>query len=94
VQKLAYLVLLLLVMVMAGLAMSPAMDAAFPWLLDLFGGRQSARTFHFLIATLIVTFVLVHVAMVIVTGVVNNMRSMITGRYEISERDRSGQDTP
>jgi thiosulfate reductase cytochrome b subunit len=95
-QKLSYLVviLLLLVMVTAGLTMSPAMDAAFPWLLDLFGGRQSARTIHFLIATLIVTFVLVHVVMVIVSGVVNNMRSMVTGRYEIAEDDRSEQGTP
>jgi thiosulfate reductase cytochrome b subunit len=70
------------------------MDAAVPWLLDLFGGRQSARTIHFLVASLIVTFMLVHVAMVMVSGVVNNMRSMVTGRYEIAEHDRSEQDTP
>jgi thiosulfate reductase cytochrome b subunit len=95
-QKLSYLVvtLLLLVMVMTGLAMSPAMDAALPGLLDLFGGRQSARTIHFLAATLILMFVLVHVAMVMLSGAVNNMRSMVTGRYEIAEHDRNGQDIP
>jgi thiosulfate reductase cytochrome b subunit len=74
--------------------MSPAMDAALPGLLDLFGGRQSARTIHFLAATLILMFVLVHVAMVMLSGAVNNMRSMVTGRYEIAEHDRNGQDIP
>ena len=54
-----------------------------PWLLDLFGGRQSARTIHFISATLIVAFVLVHVAMVLVSGAFNNLRSMVTGRYAI-----------
>ena len=61
--------------------MSPGIDAAFPWLLDVFGGRQTARTIHFICATLIVLFVLVHVVMVLISGVWNNIRSMITGRY-------------
>jgi thiosulfate reductase cytochrome b subunit len=87
-QKLAYLgvvVVLLPLMILAGLSMSPGIDAAFPWLVDLFGGRQTARTIHFLLATLIVLFVLVHVIMVLVSGVWNNIRSMITGRYRIEE---------
>ena len=85
-QKLAYLVvvfLLLPVMLLSGLTMSPAVTAALPGLFDLFGGRQSARTIHFLVANLLVLFVLVHVAQVLLAGVFNRMRSMITGRYAI-----------
>lgn len=85
-QKLAYLAVifgLLPLAIFSGLTMSPALDAVFPFLLDLFGGRQSARTVHFLCASGIVLFVLVHVFMVLVSGVWNNLRSMITGRYAI-----------
>jgi thiosulfate reductase cytochrome b subunit len=84
-QKLAYLGILvvLVVIVVAGMTMSPGLDTAFPWLVDLFQGRQTARTVHFVAATLIVLFVIVHVAMVLVSGVWNNLRSMITGRYAI-----------
>jgi thiosulfate reductase cytochrome b subunit len=63
--------------------MSPGMDAAFPVLLDMFGGRQSARTIHFIAASGIVLFFVVHIVMVLISGVWNNLRSMITGRYEI-----------
>nr|WP_200985199.1 cytochrome b/b6 domain-containing protein [Rhizobium rhizogenes]QCL10034.1 prokaryotic cytochrome b561 family protein [Rhizobium rhizogenes] len=91
-QKLTYLIvifILLPLMLATGLTMSPAMDAGFPFLLDVFGGRQSARSIHFICAWSIVLFVLVHVAMVILSGLWNNMRSMITGRYGIeSEGDR------
>jgi thiosulfate reductase cytochrome b subunit len=83
-QKVAYLLVtfaLLPLIVLAGLTMSPGVDAAMPWLLDLFGGRQSARTIHFLIAWLLVSFMIVHVFMVLVSGVFNNMRSMVTGWY-------------
>jgi thiosulfate reductase cytochrome b subunit len=83
-QKLAYLAVAFVMLpltVLAGLTMSPGADAAMPWLLDLFGGRQSARTVHFVIAWLLVLFVIVHVLMVLVSGVINNMRSMITGWY-------------
>lgn len=85
-QKLAYLgviFVLLPLMVLTGLIMSPGMDAALPWLVDLFGGRQSARTIHFLSASLIIAFIVVHLAMVLLSGVFNNLRSMITGRYAI-----------
>jgi thiosulfate reductase cytochrome b subunit len=86
-QKLAYLsvILALPILVLAGLTMSPAIDAAFPWLLDLFGGRQSARTVHFIAAFYLVGFVIVHIVMVLVSGFINNMHSMITGRYAIEE---------
>lgn len=86
-QKLAYLIValvLLPLMLLTGLAMSPGMDAAFPILLDMFGGRQTARTIHFISASFIVIFVVVHLVMVLITGVWNNVRSMITGRYVIA----------
>ena len=88
-QKLAYLsvVLAIPVLVLAGLTMSPAMDARFPFLLDLFGGRQSARTIHFLLAAYLVGFLFVHLVMVVLSGPLNNIRSMITGRYRIVEED-------
>ena len=86
-QKLAYLFVIIAfpILVLAGLTMSPAIDAAFPWLVGLFGGRQSARAIHFILAFSLVGFVIVHVVMVLVSGVVNNMISMITGRYKIEE---------
>ena len=74
---------LLPLMVGTGLTMSPGLDAAFPWLVDLFGGRQTARTIHFVTASLLVAFVILHVVMVLVSGVWNSLRSMITGRYAI-----------
>ncbi|WP_397400544.1 cytochrome b/b6 domain-containing protein [Phenylobacterium sp.] len=92
IQKLTYLaviVVLLPMMLATGLSMSPGFNATLPWLTDLFGGRQSARTLHFISAGLIVVFIVVHVLLVLVSGVWNNMRSMITGKYAIQvEGDR------
>jgi thiosulfate reductase cytochrome b subunit len=85
-QKLTYLAVILILlptMVLTGLTMSPGIDAAAPFLLDLFGGRPSARTIHFVTASLLVAFVVIHVVMVVLSGAWNNMRSMITGRYAI-----------
>jgi thiosulfate reductase cytochrome b subunit len=85
-QKLAYLAvvfLLLPILILAGLAMSPGIDTLAPWLPAAFGGRQAARTVHFICAWLLVLFVIVHVVMVLVSGVFNNLRSMVTGRYAI-----------
>jgi thiosulfate reductase cytochrome b subunit len=86
-QKLAYLsvIFALPILVLAGLTMSPAIDATFPWLLSLFGGRQSARTIHFVAAFYLVGFVIVHIVMVLISGFLNNMISMITGHYAIEE---------
>ena len=67
--------------ILTGLAMSPQIDASFPWLLTLFGGRQAARTVHFGVCFALVGFTLVHLGMVAVTGLRNNLRSMITGWY-------------
>lgn len=85
-QKLAYLavlVVLLPLMVLTGMTMSPSLDAIFPFLVELFGGRQSARSIHFIVASLIVLFFFVHIVMVVLSGTWNNVRSMITGRYAI-----------
>jgi thiosulfate reductase cytochrome b subunit len=89
-QKMSYLAVVLVLlpaMVLTGLTMSPGMNAVFPGLLDLFGGRQSARAIHFITASLLVLFVVVHIAMVLLSGVWNNLRSMITGRYAIQESE-------
>jgi thiosulfate reductase cytochrome b subunit len=85
-QKLTYMgvaFVLLPLMVLTGLTMSPGLDSAFHVLLDVFGGRPSARSIHFICASLLVAFVVVHVVMVLVSGVWNNLRSMITGKYAI-----------
>jgi Ni/Fe-hydrogenase b-type cytochrome subunit len=85
-QKLSYVTvifLLLPLMVLTGLAMSPAMDAAWPWLLVLFEGRQSARSIHFITAMLILSFIIVHLVMVVLAGPINEIRSMITGRFRV-----------
>ena len=85
-QKLAYGTVLLLLLpgiVLTGLGMSPAMDAAWPWLLDLFGGRQSARSLHFLCAAGLVGFFFIHIAMVVLAGPINELRSMLTGWYRL-----------
>jgi thiosulfate reductase cytochrome b subunit len=85
-QKLSYLLVVLVLlplMLLTGLAMSPGMDSVFPILLDVFGGRQTARTIHFISASLIVIFFVVHLVMVLISGVWNNLRSMITGRYVV-----------
>src|SRR5215470_9781560 len=86
-QKLTYLLVifvLLPLVILMGFAMSPWLDALLPGWVDLFGGRQAARTIHFIVAWLIVAFVLIHVFEVIVAGFWNELRSMITGRYRVS----------
>ncbi|MBA4307839.1 MAG: hypothetical protein C0429_14000 [Sphingopyxis sp.] len=85
-QKFAYISVIFIMLpliIMTGLTMSPAMNAAWPWLLDLFGGRQSARSIHFLCAFGLVGFFFVHMAMVVLAGPVNEVRSMITGKYRL-----------
>jgi thiosulfate reductase cytochrome b subunit len=90
-QKIAYLSVifgLLPFMILMGLALSPRWDSLWPGWVDLFGGRQSARTLHFIAALLIVLFTLVHVFEVLVSGLWNNLRSMITGRYEVVDAQK------
>jgi thiosulfate reductase cytochrome b subunit len=85
-QKLAYLVVLLgllPLMILTGLTMSPGMDAAFPILPWAFAGRQSARTIHFICAWSIAGFFAIHIFEVFAAGVLNEMRSIVTGGFVI-----------
>jgi len=81
-QKLSYagvVFLALPLMVLTGLTMSPAVTAAYPPLLDLFGGSQSARTIHFFVFVVLMLFLIVHVAMVALTGFKRQMGAMTIG---------------
>ena len=82
-QRLSYSVVVFLLfplMVLTGMTMSPAMTAAFPFLLDIFGGFQSARTIHFFSFAVLALFFLAHLAMVMLTGARRQLRAMILGR--------------
>jgi Ni/Fe-hydrogenase b-type cytochrome subunit len=84
-QKMAYtsvFVILTPLVLLSGMAMSPQLNVAFHWLPAVFGGRQSARSVHFILAFGFVFFVFGHVFMVLTQGFFNNMRSMITGWYK------------
>jgi Ni/Fe-hydrogenase b-type cytochrome subunit len=81
-QKLAYgiaLFILLPLMIFTGMAISPGTDAGFPWLVDLFGGRQSARSIHFIIAWCLFAFLVIHLVLVLLAGPISLVRDMITG---------------
>lgn len=85
-QKLAYagvLFVLFPLMIATGLAMSPGANAILPWLPDLLGGRQTARTIHFVVMALLFGFFLIHMAMILLAGPLNELRSIITGWYRI-----------
>ncbi len=85
-QKLSYLIVLFCLIpsiVLSGLTMSNAVTARFPELYALFGGRQSARTVHALCALALCMFALVHIVQLFVAGFINEVRSMITGQFEI-----------
>lgn len=85
-QKISYagvIFVLLPLVIFTGLAMSPGMNAAWPWLLDIFGGRQSARSIHFIVAMLLALFIIVHLALVILAGPLNELRSMLTGKWRV-----------
>ena len=82
-QKAAYTFVIFVaapLMVLTGLTMSPAVTTAWPFLLDLFGGYQSARTIHFFASAVLVVFVIGHVIMVVRSGFRRQMRGMTVGR--------------
>jgi thiosulfate reductase cytochrome b subunit len=89
VQRIAYLSVIFVLfplVIWTGLALSPAFDSAFPWAVNVLGGRQSARTLHFFISGFLVLFLLVHVTMVYLGGFRIRMRAMITGRVVLPRR--------
>ena len=93
-QKLAYasvLFVALPLMILTGLSMSPGFNAVAPWLLDVFGGRQTARTIHFLTMVGLIGFFVVHMVMILAAGPINELRSILTGWYRI-DAERTGAD--
>ena len=85
-QKWSYILVIfaaLPVMIATGLALSPGMDAAWPWLLSLLGGRQSARSIHFVAASALGGFTVVHLVLVILAGAANEVRSMVSGWWRV-----------
>jgi thiosulfate reductase cytochrome b subunit len=88
VQRLTYVVVifaLLPLIVLTGLAMSPAVTSVMPWLATMFGGHQSARTVHFVAASAVTLFVIGHVTMVALAGFVARVTPMITGGRETAQ---------
>lgn len=85
-QKLSYGVVLgifLPGMVLSGMAISPGVEPAAPWLVEMFGGRQSARSIHFIFAWGLFAFFVVHIALVLLSGPIKQIGDMITGgRHE------------
>ena len=87
-QRTSYLILIFVfvpLMILTGIAQSPGFTAALPWLLDLFGGRQSARTLHTVGTLLLIVFAIVHVLEVAAAGLLNQVRSMVTGKFLLPE---------
>ena len=85
-QKISYLIVIFILspfMILSGLAQMPAFTAISPELIDLFGGRQTARTLHVICMLWMILFLVVHVVEVFVGGAVNEIRSMITGKYAV-----------
>jgi thiosulfate reductase cytochrome b subunit len=83
IQRTAYLTVIFVLfplIIWTGLAQSPALVSAYPFVATALGGRQSARTLHFIVSGAILLFVLTHVAMVIHAGFRSHVRAMITGR--------------
>lgn len=92
-QKAAYTTVLFVLtplIVITGLALSPGIDAIAGPLTSVLGGRQFARLWHFLIMVLLLGFVGIHLVMVVSTGFVNNMRSMLTGMYRLGRHEGQG----
>ncbi len=87
-QKLSYVLVLFVALplaILTGIALSPGMNAAWPWVLEILGGRQSARSIHFITASVLALFTIVHLVLVILAGAGNEVRSMITGRWRVPE---------
>jgi thiosulfate reductase cytochrome b subunit len=79
-QQLAYAAVVFLLapfLILTGAAQSPAIAARFPWYGNAFGGRQTARSLHFLGLLAFLGFLVVHVTMVVVTGFGDNMGNIV-----------------
>jgi thiosulfate reductase cytochrome b subunit len=86
-QKLSYLVVLFVLiplMILTGMTMSHSATAAYPWLIDLFQGRQTARSLHFVAAMALLLFFIIHFLQLFVVGFAREMRAILTGYYIVS----------
>jgi thiosulfate reductase cytochrome b subunit len=87
-QGTTYLIVIFILfplVIWTGLALSPAFDSAIPAAVNLLGGRQSARTLHFFVSGALLLFLVVHVAMIALSGFKNRMRGMISGNVTLPE---------
>jgi thiosulfate reductase cytochrome b subunit len=87
-QRLTYLIVIFALfplIVVTGLAMSPAVTSVVPWIATMFGGHQSARTIHFLAASAITLFVIGHITMVVLAGFAVRVTAMITGGRQTAQ---------
>jgi thiosulfate reductase cytochrome b subunit len=92
-QKLAYTLVIFVfapLLVLSGLALSPGFDAWLHPITSVFGGRQYARLWHFVLMIALLGFFVTHVILVATQGVFNQMRSMITGWYRLRSSDGTG----
>ena len=86
-QQLTYAAIVFLLapfMLLTGAAMSPSIEARFPWYLKIFGGKQSARSLHFLSLLAFVGFVIVHTALVLIVHFQDNIRNIVFGNVHAS----------
>ena len=82
VQRISYIGVIFIaipLVIFSGMAMSPGLDASLPWLVDMFGGRQSARSVHFIVAGALSVFFVVHMVMLLLANPLQLMRGMVTG---------------
>jgi thiosulfate reductase cytochrome b subunit len=85
-QKMTYIIVLFVLfplLILTGLCLSPGVSPLTGWAIDLFGGRASARSIHFICAGGIALFIVVHLTLVVLAGPINEIRSMITGRFRV-----------
>ena len=92
-QKATYTVVLFVfipLIILTGLALSPGIDAIAQPITAVFGGRQFARTWHFVLMAVLIAYFVLHMLLVFMNGPVNNIISMITGWYKLRNHDGVG----
>jgi thiosulfate reductase cytochrome b subunit len=88
-QRASYLIVIFLLfplVIWTGLALSPSFNSAFPAAVNVLGGRQSARTLHFFVSSILFLFLIVHIVMIVLAGFMARMRAMITGVVIVGEQ--------
>lgn len=95
-QKITYILVLFVIfpsLILTGLCLQPGLSPLTGWAIDLFGGRATARSVHFICAGCIALFIVVHLTLVVLAGPFNEIRSMITGKFRIPH-DRQTETLP